>query len=90
MTEAAAVVPVEAIPAEGLSGTHISLHLARFSLKITLLEIFAQGKIKGKIDTIFFLYNLNTILETFHVIKKIKNKTPVVHRVEFWAQIVPF
>ena len=50
VVEAAAAVLVELITAEGLSGTHTSLQLSRFHLKIPSLEIFAQGKIEGKID----------------------------------------
>ena len=41
-------VLVEVIPAEGLSGTHRSHHLARFHLKRPSLEICAQGKINAK------------------------------------------
>ena len=60
-----------------------SKFLSEKTFTFTSIEIFGQGKIEGKIDAICFVYGLNIYLETSSVIKNIKNKPPVVHRVKF-------
>ena len=68
VAEAVAVVPVEEIPVEGLSGTHISRHLARFYLKVTSIELhfifLHRVKLRGGYMQKPFVHDLNSYLET--------------------------
>ena len=83
----AAVVPVEAIPEERLAGMHRSRHLVRFHMKVTPLELHLRfvHRVKFRVKYMQkpFVYDLNIYLETPRVIENIKNKPPVVHRVNF-------
>ena len=66
VVEAVAVVPLEEIPVEGLSGTQISRHLARFHLKRTSLELHLRfvDRVKLRINLIqnSFVCDLNIYL----------------------------
>ena len=82
MTESASEVPVEAILAEGLLGTHISRHLLRFHFEGTLLELHLRflHRVKSRVKEMkFFVRDLNIYLETLRFIENIKNNLPVVH-----------